>query len=356
MAVVGIFSDIHIHPHSSSYEKLDNCLECLEWIYKECDRRNIRSLIFAGDLFHDRHRINTYAYCRAFEIINDYSHIKTYLLLGNHDMYYRSSWAVSSIKPLSLISHLVLGPETIEIEGLPIDFMPYVHEKSAKYIQQYYEHSKSKVLVGHLSISGAIMNSLSNIKYRKDDLVEDINSIETSMLSKYKKVFLGHFHAKQKLKGTPIEYIGSPLQLSFSEAMDNKGFILLDTDTLKTEFVENTFSPKYYILPQDVDFSKFDLENNYVRVLVNEESQTSLFGLKKSIQESYRPKNLEIVAVKSQVNKQGIKEIKNIENLVDNAKAMVEKYVENVSTELDKDQLIKVGSKLVESIGQEINI
>ena len=61
-----IFSDIHIHPHKKSAERLNHCLEALDWAFDTAKSKGIDKIIFLGDLFHDRQKIDVLAYQKAF--------------------------------------------------------------------------------------------------------------------------------------------------------------------------------------------------------------------------------------------------------------------------------------------------
>jgi len=349
---ITLFSDIHIHPHSLSIEKLEDCLKCLEWIYKESVAREIPYIIFAGDLFHDRHRINIFAYNKTYDILRKYSkQIQSYYLVGNHDMFYRSSRNVSSIKPFSEIIQIIDRPKTIKFHDIPIDFLPYTESDSAKELKKI--KNKSKILIGHLSIVGATLNSLWGTRYKEDDLVEEISQTPIKSLSDYQRVFLGHFHAKQQVT-KKIEYIGSPLQLSFGEAMDQKGFIIFDPESMNTEFIENNFTSKYFILPYDANFSQYNLENSYLKVIASQSSKIDQLTLKEEIKNCFGPKTIEITMPSS--SEEDIKlseEISGVEDFTNNTQDIIKNFIHSVDTDLDKDKLIEIGIKIAQTIDDE---
>jgi len=342
-----IYSDLHVHPHGFKTEKLNDCLRCLEWVYKEAAKRGIPYVFFAGDLFHDRQRINIYAYDRTYEILQKYSKdIQSYYILGNHDIFFRTRRSTSSVRPFSEIINVIENPCTIQIENLKIDFLPYTENPSVD-IQKNFDGS-SEILIGHLALGGAILNAFHNIKYRDSDLIENIRETPTALLSKYKKAFLGHFHSRQQVSPT-IEYIGSPLQLSYGESGDKKGFIILDFNTLETEFIENNFTPKYHIIPINEDISKYDLKNNYVRIISSQNSSVNEIDLKNEIQNKFHPKDLEIIHVNTEAEEIKInEEINKIENFAQNVSKTIEQYVNSAEIELDKQKLIDVGIKIIQ--------
>lgn len=347
---IAIFSDIHIHPHGQSVEKLEDCIKCLEWIYQESVERKIPYIIFAGDLFHDRHRINIFAYNKTYDILKKYAKkIESYYLVGNHDMFYKSSRNVNSLKPFSELINVVDNTQTIDFNGIPIDFLPYTESTPLEELKKI-KSKKSKILIGHMSVSGAILNSTWGTRYKEDDLVEDISETPIKPLSGYQRVFLGHFHARQQVSKN-IEYIGSPLQLSFGEAMDKKGFLILDPNKLETEFVENNFTPKYYILPHDSDFSEFDLENSYLKVITSSSSNIDQITIKEEITNRYKPKTIEVIMPSSE--SESIKlseEISGVEDFTVNTTDIIKSFINSVETDLDKEKLIKIGIKITQTI------
>ena len=57
MSKLLIFSDVHIHPHKRSVGRLQDCLDALEWVFKTAEEQSVDHILFLGDLFHNRQRI-----------------------------------------------------------------------------------------------------------------------------------------------------------------------------------------------------------------------------------------------------------------------------------------------------------
>ena len=72
MSKLLIFSDVHIHPHKRSVDRLQDCLNALEWVFKTAEEQSIDHILFLGDLFHNRQRIEILTYHRAFDIFKKY--------------------------------------------------------------------------------------------------------------------------------------------------------------------------------------------------------------------------------------------------------------------------------------------
>lgn len=92
------------------------------------------------------------------------------------------------------------------------------------------------------------------------------------LLKSFDLVITAHLHKHQRYKagGTQIVVCGSPMQLDFGDEGDERGFIVLDTDTLEVKHIPLNF-PKFLTVeinaPSDIDKLP-DLSNNYVHFIV----------------------------------------------------------------------------------------
>jgi len=355
MSKIIIFSDIHIHPHKKSSERLQNCVDVLDWALKTAVDRKIPNVIFAGDLFHDRQRIDVPTYQKTFEVFNKYQGLEIYLLLGNHDLWHFKKWDVSSVYPLKSIEGVTVisKPSTLLIGGKHISFLPYTHDPAEDL--KKVGNNEDKILFGHVAIDGALWNVMAQT--RAEVSVEhdgDMTKVDSSIFKGWKDVFLGHYHAEQKLAskevdGYNVEYIGSPLQLSFGEAFQHKHIIEYDLETGEKEYIRNTFSPQHFIIPEK-DLEKYDLEKNFIRVVVDDISATGIIEMRQDLMGNHKVGSLEIKQKEKKVN----------EDLVEDAKAilfketeMLEKYVEQEDKNehlegLDKDKLLEIGKGICE--------
>jgi len=276
MSKILLFSDIHIHNHKQSHQRLLDCLKTLEWVFTTARERHIKDVLFLGDLFQDRQRIQVYAYHETYQIIKRFPDINIFLLLGNHDLWYFDKTDISSIFPLGGLAHVeVIGePCTKNIAGLNFDFIPFTHNP-LEAISKF--NKKSPVLCAHIAIDGAFLNI--NRQTKSEVSVEFENEmvpVDYNAFKEWKRVFLGHYHGAQKLDN--VEYIGSPLELNFSEAHHPKHICILDTEDLTTEYIENTFSPKHIITTPDKVF-EHNLNKNFVRVDIHDLQNTDTVEL-----------------------------------------------------------------------------
>ncbi len=352
MSKILIFSDAHIHPHKKSSERLQDCIDALEWVFKTAKDRNIDNIIFVGDLFHHRQQIIVPAYQKTFETFSKYigNGTEIYLLLGNHDLWHANKWDVSSVFPLQSIEgvSVISKPCTLNIGGTHMSVLPYTHDpvEDLKTVGE----NKDGILFGHVAIDGALWNVMA--RTRSEVSIEhdgDMTKVNSSIFKDWKHTFLGHYHAEQKLAteeidGYNVEYVGSPLQLSFGEAFQHKHIIEFDPETGSKEYIRNTFSPQHLIIPEK-DLGKYDLKRNFIKVEVDDIAASDIIEMRQDLISNHRVGSLEIKQKEKKIN----------ESLVEDAKAilfkeseMLEHYVEqeeaneNIKS-LDKKKLINIG-------------
>jgi len=310
---------------------------------------DIKDIVFAGDLFHDREKIDILTYHRTYEILKQHvsEDRRLHLLLGNHDIWYLKKCDVSSVVPLREMPGLnvISTPSTVDIAGQPISFLPYTHDpiQDLKLIKN--DHS-FKVLFGHLAIDGAVLNSSGTQAEVSLEHDGDMIKVDKSIFKGWDQVFLGHYHVPQKLSNK-VEYIGSPLQLDFSDAFQEKHIIIFDLKTKEKQYIVNDFSPKHLVIPQK-DVEKHNLQNNFVKIIVEDISASDIVDMRTELLKEHTFGSLEIKPVLQ----------KNDKNLVLDAKAillaedkMLETYLNEIEKEdglngLDKEKLLEIGKSI----------
>lgn len=342
-----LFSDLHIHPHKRRNERLEDCLKVLDWIFDVAEEREITDILFGGDLFHDRQKIEVYTYQRTFEVLKNRLNGKfnLYLLLGNHDLWFNDKTTVSSVFPLSALPgvRIISEPERIRICNSNWDFIPFTHNPISALEELKKKTGEPEYALGHIAIDGAVLHGsqYSDVAIEHDG---DMVSIGVGLFEHYKHTYLGHYHAEQRVNNK-VEYIGSPLQLSFGEAFQEKHIIALDTKTNKKTYIENKFSPKHFIINYE-DKDNYELEGNFVRIKVNDISATDLVSMRKEILESGSLGSLEIKQQKRILDEHVIQDAKAI---LCKGDEMLSKYVDEVgSNNLDRDELLKIGRQICE--------
>lgn len=352
-----IFSDAHIHPHKKSAERLDHCLQALDWVFETAAERGVGRMIFLGDLFHDRQKIDVLAYQKTFEIIEKRMRerdVELRLLLGNHDLWHFQRLDVSSVNPLRSIRGIsvVDRPCVQKIsegrEEFFMAFLPYTHNpiSDLSALEEEWDsvvrNDQPMVLGGHISVDGAVWNvrhnTVSEVSVEHDG---DMVRVGPGIFSRWDRVFLGHYHAAQKLS-EKVEYVGSPLQLSFGEAFQDKHIIVYDTEEDSAEYVKNEFSPKHYIIGED-EVDLYPLKGNFIRVEVEDITSRGMSDIRQRLVEQVGVSTLEI----KQSSRREEHIIEDARSILHREDEMLQKYVDQAAPEgLDKDTLLKVGMEI----------
>jgi len=348
-----IFSDLHLHNHKRSNERLDDCLQTLNWIFETAEKREVPYIICVGDLFHTRQKVDVLTYQRAFELFEQHNKSKIHLLIGNHDMWYEHNWDVSSIIPLGVLPHVnvVIAPTTVDIDGFPVSFLPYTKDP----IESLKKIKSRELLFAHVAVNGAILNTRANTF--SEEFIEhdgEMVKIDNKVFDGWKRVFLGHYHHHQEIT-KQMWYVGSPLQLSYGEAFDKKYIIIYDTDTDTPELVENNFSPKHFVInPEQINHYQFG-KRAFIRIQVSDinspenlEIQNSVLNLCENASEiKIEPTKKKIVE-----NKQLVEDAQAI---LRDDEEMAQKYIDQVgNTNLDRAQLLSIFNLI--RMKREINV
>lgn len=326
-------------------ERLQHCLDTLEWVLVTAQKEDINDIVFCGDLFHDREKIDVYTYFKTFELLEKYlqDDRKMWLLVGNHDMYHASKFDVTSVKPLGSIKNVTVIDKTctLKIAGHDMSFLPYTHNPIED-LAKIKNDSKFKLLFGHCAVDGAIWNTIYNTV--AEVAIENDNEmikVGPEIFDGWDQVFLGHYHAEQRLTDT-VEYVGSPMEMNFGEAFQKKHIIIYDLKTHKKKYVQNTFSPVHVICDKE-ELKDHKVGNNFVRVTV--EDASDVVELRNEL------KNNGAATVQFTVKDRKVQDSKIIENaklVIKDEKQMLIKFVESADLDgKDKNFLLDVGMEII---------
>ena len=253
---VAIFSDLHLGVHSNSTQWHKFAIEWATWFKNECKRKNIKDIIFCGDWHHNRSEISVNTLQVSADIFDILSEFNIIAITGNHDIYYKHRTDVNSLsifkkrKNVTILNEL----ETVEAFDRTITFCPW--NTNIKDVPN------SDVIFGHFEIETFKMNS-----YK---VCEEGLKIK-NLLKKSNLIISGHFHTrhnKKFAKGT-ILYTGNPFQMDFGDVNNQKGYYILDFDTLEYEFTPNNISPNYIKISLSELVREGSITNEIVKLITN---------------------------------------------------------------------------------------
>ncbi len=306
-----IFSDIHFGNKSNSDHFNETCLNFLDFVQDYIDDNNIEvnGCFFLGDWFHQRNAINVKTLKSGIEGIYKLGNIgngNSYMLLGNHDLYFKDRRDVSSI----IVPEGDIGVEIIDepiyLDEEKILLCPWLigEENLTDLIKKH----NPKYVFGHFEIPTFSLNKL--VKFGGEYNPEDYKGPDM--------ILSGHFHCRDQKNN--ITYIGNCFSNDFSDANDwhNKGFCILDTDTNELQFVEWKDAPKYcYALISKLD--KIEFGSNMILKLTNDVGleQLQLNQLKESLENMPQINECYIIPKKFDENMIQQNEEKEVENITD---------------------------------------
>jgi DNA repair exonuclease SbcCD nuclease subunit len=225
------YTDIHYGLRHNSKEHNEDCLDFTKWLIEQAKLRNCKTCFFLGDWHHHRSNINllTLDYTmRSLRLLNEYFD-KTYIMVGNHDLFYREKRDIHSMVVGSEFPNIVLVDAPI-VNG-DVALIPWLIEDEWK----EYTSIKSKYLFGHLELPGFKMNAMIEMP--------DHGTLNATHFEHQEYVFSGHFH-KRQTKGK-ISYIGNPFGHNYSDIWDfERGGMFLEWDK-EPVFLDYTDGPRF---------------------------------------------------------------------------------------------------------------
>ncbi|KAL3792558.1 hypothetical protein HJC23_005528 [Cyclotella cryptica] len=228
-----VFSDLHVMPST-----LSTCLQVLEFVHRTAIARQA-GIIFLGDFWHHRGFVRVDCLNAVLEAMSHWR-VPCIMIPGNHD---QINWggtehALTPLKNAYRItcSNLKDPNETaIQYPGplilshptkfMNAFFVPHTRDKTAmRAILRSNEAANSGALFVHADVKGASMN----------DLIKSQHGISASHFPPDRYIYSGHFHKPHVVsangESSSIRYVGSPYQVSLSEAGQSKYLLLLDSE------------------------------------------------------------------------------------------------------------------------------
>lgn len=332
---VAIITDQHFGARGDSVQ----CLDYYENFYKniffpKLKEQNITTILILGDTFDRRKFINFNTLSRAkkmfFDVAYD-SDMMITMIAGNHDTYYKNTNEVNSPE-LTLAEYIniniVTMPETIDIHGIPICFLPWICADNYVYSMNEIKNTKAEICMGHLEIAGFAM-------YRG---AESHDGLSKDSFSKFDMVFSGHYHHKSD--DGHVFYLGNPYELTWQDYNDPRGFHIFDLETRKLEFIQNIYSLFERFEYDDTVFDPDGIDTSFVTdkyvkiVVVN---KTDLYKFDKFINRVYQrnPLDVKIIEDFSEFTEGEVDETINLEDTL----SVLSNYIDSLETEADKDKL-----------------
>ena len=257
---VALISDLHFGVKQSDSTFQKSQLSFFEkQLVEELKLRSIDTIFVLGDVFDTRQSVNVQTSNVVLHLFKDiFEDFNVHMIVGNHDLYYKNTTSVNSLKQLDLLPNVAVyeTPQKMEFGGHSVTFLPWITD-----YKSFTGTEKSEYCFAHLDVAGFMMDKI--------NMCSEGISIK-QLADNYEHVYTGHFHtrSKKKIGDCDITYIGSPYQLTRIDMGQDRGCTILDLDTNTTELIVNTESIRYVKLTYpDVPENIGDLvAHNYVDI------------------------------------------------------------------------------------------
>lgn len=223
-----VLTDLHCSP-----DTLQTCLQVLEYVHTVAASRQA-GVAFLGDFWHHRGSLRIDCLNAVLHQLRNWT-VPMLLIPGNHDQVTLGG-LLHGLTPLENAYRLPTtsatgGPSSLSIPGPLVMshptkfrnalFVPHIRDPATleAVVQSDLAQNCNAFLV-HADVTGACMN----------DLLLSSGGIPPSAFPLGKRLYSGHFHKPHILQssGRIIEYVGSPYQVSLSEAHQTKALLVLD--------------------------------------------------------------------------------------------------------------------------------
>jgi hypothetical protein len=223
-----LFSDLHLSP--STFE---TCMQILRRILSEANKLNAQ-VYFLGDFFDTVYSKGTLPVDMLNNLMIFFKkewNVKLLMFPGNHD-YMDAAETEHGLTPFGYCNDLITildNPRVIDRQL----FIPWRrNNQTLKKIIT--ENSDVDVIFAHLDIVGFMLNAskISTEGLQMTDLPTDM------------PIYTGHYHTPQTIRN--IRYLGSPFQLSLSEAEDKKSLVVLSENYQVDHLIPIDYGPHQF--------------------------------------------------------------------------------------------------------------
>ena len=353
-----ILGDTHFGMRNDSLVFLDYCEKFYDEVFfPYLEKNNIKKILQLGDFWDRRKYINFNTLKRTKEMFlnklveND---IEMIVLAGNHDCFYKNTNSVNSID-LLLNEYcdnvtVIDKPQTIHLDfknpGSDITVIPWICADNYSRCLEELETSSASLCAGHFEIAGFAM-------YRGHPSEEGLNK---EIFRKFEYTFSGHYHHKSTKED--IYYVGTPMEMTWQDYNDTRGFHIFDLDNRTLEFIRNPNVMFHRLVYDDstdetVPVIVDQLKDRYVKVVVVNKTNPYVFDRFMDSIYACEPADVSIVEDFTDLM-EGVDD-----DMVDQAEdtiTILNKYVDGIGeTNIDNNRLKNILRELyIEAVNSDI--
>jgi DNA repair exonuclease SbcCD nuclease subunit len=336
---IALINDTHFGARGDSQIFFDYFMKFFDKVFfPYIKENNINTIIHAGDLMDRRKFVNfnilNQVRTQFMDVITN-EDISLHCILGNHDVYYRNTNMVNSIRELfNNDLKLYEQPEVVNFDGLDIALLPWVNKENQNESIDFIKNAAAPILIGHLELHG--YDVMRGVRFD--------GGMDANILDRYEKVLSGHFHCRQESGN--VYYMGTQYQITFADLNETKGFHVLDTETREIEFIENPYKMFHTLNYNDSDGpielteSLEHFKDSYLKIFV--ESKKHPYSFDRFMDKLYEAGVAKITIIEDIIDSEWTKE--EIVDLAQDTVTLINNEIDTIEEVEDKTkmkQLIK---------------
>ena len=207
------FTDIHFGNKNNSRQHNDDCAEFVDWFIEQS--RDCETCIFLGDWHHHRAGVNVSTLNYSVENVKKLSENfeRVYMIMGNHDLYYREKRDLNSLPYAGLFNNVTLVEDTLVQDDVAL--VPWLVGNEWKQVNKI----KARYMFGHFELPSFYMNAMVQMP--------DVGEINRDHFAGVGHMYSGHFHKRQSHKN--ITYVGNCFPHNYADAGDDdRGMTIIE--------------------------------------------------------------------------------------------------------------------------------
>lgn len=245
MSKIVIIADTHFGCRGDADVFMDNQRKALrDFFIPLLKNEGVKFVVHLGDLVDRRKGISfkTAQFVRQ-EFLEPVSKICGMdIICGNHDVAYKNTNETNALHEMvegryDNISVFTEPCNRVITDGKKVlmiaKYVPWICDQNYKETMEFLSSGaplKTKVF-GHLELAGFAM-------YKGQPVAQ--HGLDASLFQRFGDVYSGHYHSPSQ-QGK-IRYLGAAWEMTWSDAGDDRGVHILDTETLELTFYENPFT------------------------------------------------------------------------------------------------------------------
>ena len=313
------FTDIHFGNKNNSKQHNRDCADFVDWFIEQSE--DCETCIFLGDWHHHRASVNVSTLNHSVENVGKLSRAfkQVYMIMGNHDLYYREKRDLNSLPYAGLFDNVTLVEDMLVQDDIAL--VPWLIGDEWKNLQK----TKCRYMFGHFELPFFKMNAMVEMP--------DHGSLNAEHLQGPEYVFSGHFH-KRQAKGN-VHYLGSPFGHNYADTWDDdRGMMKLEWNGVP-EYIDYP-GPRYRTVPLSrlIDEPEKILnEHTYCRATldINISYEEASF-IKETFSQQYNVREIALIPSKKEEHTQDWKVVDDIE--VENVDQIVYNSLNAVDSEM----------------------